>query len=101
MATLEIDTIPRWSPVFSDHEIRLVAEGDPKGISKWAISTAEARGISLLRGASDIFARAASRLSDAETDLDQTEELLISLSRAHIITPFQRGLLHVHYLHCR
>jgi hypothetical protein len=44
------------------------------------------------------FARAVSRLSDSEVDLDPVEELLVAMSRSGIITPFQRGLLQVHYL---
>jgi hypothetical protein len=44
------------------------------------------------------FAKAVSRLSDAEANLDQIEELLVALRRSHIITPFQRGLLQINYL---
>jgi hypothetical protein len=83
---------------FSDEQIQHIASGNRVGIAKWVHSTAAEQHVSIRRTPSERFARAASRLSDAEFDLDQTEELLVALSRARVITPFQRGLLHVHYL---
>ncbi|HEX4606530.1 MAG TPA: hypothetical protein VH724_21200, partial [Candidatus Angelobacter sp.] len=83
----------RTTPMFSDQEIQQVANGTSLDIAKWVRATARKRNISILRVSSDKFARAVSRLSDAETDLDQVEELLVALGRSRIITPFQRGLL--------
>ncbi len=88
----------RTTPVFSDLEIKQIANGTSLGIAKWVRTIAEQRGISLLQKPSDKFAKAVSRLSDAETDLDVVEELLVALGRSKVITPFQRSLLQVHYL---
>jgi hypothetical protein len=88
----------RKAPLFSDQQIELVTKGPSVCIAKWVRSTAGERGISFRRMPADRFARAASRLSDAETDLDQVEELLVALRRAGVISTFQRGLLQVHYL---
>lgn len=89
---------PLMTPVFSDQQIKKIADGTSLGIAKWVRATAKERNISILRMPSDRFARAASRLSDAEADLDQVERLLVALGRSRVITPFQRGLLQVHYL---
>lgn len=86
------------TPRFSDQEIRKIANQTSLGIANWVRATAKERNISILRMPSDRFARAASRLSDAEADLDQVERLLVALGRSRVITPFQRGLLQVHYL---
>ena len=88
----------RKTAKFSDLEIEQVAKGTPVGIASWVLSTAEELGISLRRRPVESFARAVSRLSDAEVDLYVVEELLVALSRSQVITPFQRGLLQVHYL---
>jgi hypothetical protein len=86
------------TPLFSDQQIEQVTAGPSVCIAKWVRSTASERGISFRRMPADRFARAASRLSDAEADLDQVEELLVALRRAGVISTFQRGLLQVHYL---
>jgi hypothetical protein len=86
------------TPLFSDQQIEQIAKGASVGIANWVRRMAEERGISPRRRPSDQFARAASRLSNAVTDLDPIEELLVALRRAQVITPFQRGLLQVHYL---
>jgi hypothetical protein len=86
------------TPMFSDQEIRKIANQTSLGIANWVRATAKERNISILQTPSDRFARAASRLSDAEADLDQVERLLVALGRSRVITPFQRGLLQVHYL---
>jgi len=83
---------------FSDQEIQQIANGTSTDIAKWVQATARERNICVRPMTSDRFARAVSRLSDAETDLDQVEELLVALGRSRIITPFQRGLLQVKYL---
>jgi hypothetical protein len=84
--------------LFSDQEIRKIANQTSLGIANWVRATAKERNISILRTPSNRFARAVSRLSDAEADLDQVERLLVALGRSRVITPFQRGLLQVHYL---
>jgi hypothetical protein len=45
-----------------------------------------------------VFAKAVSRLSDGVVELDPVEETLVALSRAGVISGYQRGLLHVRYL---
>jgi hypothetical protein len=85
--------------MFSDQEIAKIANSTSSNIAKWVFATARERNIFVRRRRpSDKFARAVSRLSDAATDLDQVEELLVALRRSRIITPFQRGLLQVNYL---
>jgi hypothetical protein len=85
--------------VFSNQEIEKIASLSPHQIAEWVLERAKERNISIRRQLpSEKFARAVSRLSDAETDLDQIEELLVALRRSQIITPFQRGLLQVNYL---
>jgi hypothetical protein len=86
------------TPSFSDQEIQSVASRQPSEIAEWVRMTAEQKGVSLRRRPSDKFARTVSRLSDAETNLDQIEELLVALSRSQVITSFQRGLIQVRYL---
>jgi c-di-AMP phosphodiesterase-like protein len=86
------------TPAFSDQEIQQIANGTSTDIAKWVEAIARERNIYVRRMTSDRFARAVSRLSDAETDLDQVEELLVALGRLRVITPFQRGLLQVKYL---
>ena len=83
---------------FSDQQIEQIANGTPQDIAKWVCETAAERGITVGRGPLENFAKAVSRLSDAETDLDHVEELLISLGRARVISSFQCGLLQIHYL---
>jgi hypothetical protein len=87
------------SAAFSDQEIERIASGTSIGIANWVRTIAGQRKISAQRRRpSRNFARAVSRLSDAEFDLDQVEELLVALRRSRVITPFQRGLLLVNYL---
>jgi hypothetical protein len=83
---------------FTDQEIRTIADGQSSAIAEWTRSTASACGISPGNRPNDGFVRAISRLSDGAVDLDPVEELLVELGRAGVITPFQRGLLQVHYL---
>lgn len=91
--------ISHMTPMYSDQKIKQIANGTSLGIAKWVRATAKAQNVSVRqRRLSDKFARAVSRLSDAEIDLDQVEELLVALRRSRVITPFQRGLLQVHYL---
>jgi hypothetical protein len=85
-------------PAFSDDAIRDVANGSSLSIAKWIHAVARQHGVSIRREPLIDFARSVSRLSDAEIDLDEVEELLIALRRAHVISDFQRGLLQVHYL---
>lgn len=85
--------------MFSDQEIAKIASGTRSDIAKWVVATAQKRNVSVRRRPpTGRFARAVSRLSDAETNLDQVERLLVALRRSRIITPFQRGLLQVNYL---
>lgn len=86
------------TPPFSDQQIRRIADGRSTAIAEWARSTASQRGITVRRMPNDRFVKAVSRLSDGVVDLDPVEELLVALSRAGVITSFQRGLLQVHYL---
>jgi hypothetical protein len=86
------------SPIFSDQEISEIAGGDSRRIAEWVQATAKERNVFVRQMTSDKFARAVSRLSDANTDLDHIERLLIILNRSRIITPSQRNLLQVRYL---
>ena len=83
---------------WSDKQIQQLAKAGPRSISRWVNSVAVDRNILVHHGPIDNFALAASRLADAETDLDPTEEKLIALRRARVITSYQRGLLQVGYL---
>lgn len=88
-------------PLFSDNEIKQIVSGTSLDIAKWVRATAVERNISrglISRQLTQRFARAVSRLSDSEVDLDPVEELLVAMSKSGVITPFQRGLLQVHYL---
>jgi hypothetical protein len=84
--------------VFSEDEIRDVADGSSESIAEWVRVTAHRLGISFRTRPSDLFADAAARLSDAEVEFDEIEHLLIALERARIINAFQRGLLQIKYL---
>ncbi|ADW67485.1 hypothetical protein [Granulicella tundricola] len=85
-------------PDFSDEQIREVAGNDAAAIAQWADTVAKERGIRVRPRPNDAFIKAVSRLSDGVVDLDPVEELLVELSRAGVISSFQRGLLQVHYL---
>ncbi len=84
--------------VCADGQIQALASGSPASIASWVRATGAERGFSAHRRPVDTFAMAASRLSDAEVDLDPVEETLIALQRAGVITSYQRGLLQVGYL---
>lgn len=86
------------TPRFSDAEIETVSQGGPVQIADWARSAVGEWKISRRVRMSDTFARAVSRLSDAEVTLDSVEESLIALRRAGAITSFQRGRLQARYL---
>lgn len=86
------------TPVFSDQEIRQVADRDSVSIARWTHMVAKERGIRVRPRPNDRFVKAVSRLSDGVVDLDHVEELLVELGRAGVISSYQRGLLQVHYL---
>lgn len=86
------------APVFSDQQIRQVADTDSKSIAVWTRKVAQERGIRVRPRPNDRFVKAVSRLSDGVVDLDHVEELLVELGRAGVISSYQRGLLQVHYL---
>jgi hypothetical protein len=97
-AGVSFSTRHRNSPLFSNQEIEQIAVGNRSGIANWVRSTATKQRVAIRLRPSDRFARAVTRLSDGETDLDSVEELLVALERARVVTPFQRGLLQLHYL---
>lgn len=86
------------APLFSDQQIREVANNDAASIAQWTFTLAKERGISFRPRPNEQFIKAVSRLSDGVVDLDPVEELLVALGRAGVITAFQRGLLQVQYL---
>ncbi len=86
------------TPVFSDQQIRQIANSDAMTIAQWTLLTAQERGICIRRRPNDEFVKAVSRLSDGVVNLDPVEELLVALGIAGVISSFQRGLLQVHYL---
>jgi hypothetical protein len=83
---------------FSDQQLRRIARAGRETISRWAIRAAELNHISLERKPTDDFAEAASRLADAEVNLDEVERILIALRQAGVLTASQRGMLQVKYL---
>jgi hypothetical protein len=83
---------------FSDAQILSVAQGGKDAIADWVSWEASQQGIALRRRPVDVFAKAVSRLSDGVVELDPVEETLVALSRAGVISAYQRGLLHVRYL---
>jgi hypothetical protein len=88
--------------VISEQEINRIAAGARSEIASWVRAKAGERNVSISwRRPTDRFARAVSRLSDAETDFDEIEDLLVALSRSRVLTPYQRGLLQLRYLHLR
>jgi hypothetical protein len=88
---------PEKTSMFSNKQIQNVADGGRERVEAWVRTIANERKVSFHQTPTRRFARAVSRLSDAETDLDQIEELLITLRRVHVINSYQRGLLLVHY----
>lgn len=64
----------------------------------WVRDTARRHGVTFAETPVDAFAAAVSRLSDAGVQLDQTEQLLLALARAGIVTDAQRFALHAAYL---
>lgn len=67
----------------------------------WIRDTAHRHGVSYTDSPLDCFAAAVSRLSDADVQLDQTEELLLALTRAGIVSGTQSFRLHAAYLRQR
>lgn len=59
---------------------------------------AERHGIAYAAAPTDAVAAAISRLSDAEHQPDGTEDLLLALARAGVISPEERLELHAAYL---
>jgi hypothetical protein len=86
------------APVFSDQDIRQIANRESASIARWTHTVAKERGIRVRPKPNDKFVKAVSRLSDGVTDLDHVEELLVELGRAGVISSYQRGLLQIHYL---
>jgi len=83
---------------FSDAQILSVTEGGKDAIADWVSWEASQQGIALRKRPMDVFAKAVSRLSDGVVELDPVEETLVALSRAGVISAYQRGLLQVRYL---
>lgn len=86
------------SPSVTSQQVAQVARGTSVSIGNWVRKTAQEHGITYRSTLTRHFAEAASRLSDADVELDQIEQLLIALRRAGIITAIQRGLLQSNYL---
>jgi hypothetical protein len=86
------------SPAYSDEKIRTIAQRHPRRISAWVQANSRKRGIYLLNTRYNKLASAISRLSDSEADLDDTELLLVAMSKAKVITTSQLGVLQVNYL---
>lgn len=69
--------------------------------ARWIHDTARQHGVSYTDLPLDRFAAAVSRLSDADVQFDQTEELLLALARAGIVSSTQSFGLHAAYLRQR
>ena len=63
------------------------------------ITLAWIHGITDKPAAIDGFADAASRLADADVELDHVERLLLALARAGVVDDRERFALHAVYLH--
>ncbi len=83
---------------FSNAQISLVTQGGKKSVEEWVSRVASERGLAVRKTPMDTFARAVSLLSDGVVDLDPVEDTLVALSRAGVITAYQRGLLQIRYL---
>lgn len=66
--------------------------------ASWFRDTVRRHGVAFTEAPVDTFAAAVSRLSDAGVRLDQTEELLLALARAGVVSDTQRFALHAAYL---
>ena len=64
----------------------------------WIRAAAREHAVAFVPGAVDTFTDAVSRLSDAPVQLDATEQALLALARAGIVTDAQRFALHAAYL---
>lgn len=64
----------------------------------WIRDAARRHAVTFTEAPVDTFAAAVSRLSDAGVQLDQTEQLLLALARAGVVTDPQRFALHAAYL---
>jgi hypothetical protein len=85
-------------PAYSDEKIRTIAQRHPGRISAWVQANTRKRGIYQLNTRYNKLASAISRLSDSEAELDNTEQLLVAMSKAKVITTSQLGVLQVNYL---
>jgi hypothetical protein len=86
------------SSAYSDEKIRTIAQKHPGRISAWVQANSRRRGLCLLNTRYKKLASAISRLSDSEAELDSTEQLLVAMSKAKVITTSQLGVLQVNYL---
>lgn len=66
--------------------------------ASWIRDAARRHAVTVTETPVDTFAAAVSRLSDAGVQLDQTEQLLLALARARVVTDPQRFALHAAYL---
>lgn len=67
-------------------------------VAAWIRITAQQAGVTAEPQPIDTFANAVSRLSDAGVQLDNTEQLLLALDRAGIVTGTNAVRLHAAYL---
>ncbi|MBS1815258.1 MAG: hypothetical protein JSS87_10320 [Acidobacteria bacterium] len=84
--------------MFTDEQVKCIANTDSQTIAAWVRSAAGQRHIMYTPSILRKFAEAASRLSDADVELDEIEHLLIALRRAHVLTQRQRTMLQAAYL---
>jgi hypothetical protein len=87
-----------YAQAYSDEQIHDIATRHPARISTWVSANANRRGIRFNNTRYYRLASAISRLSDSEAELDSTEQLLVALSKAKVITISQLGVLQVSYL---
>lgn len=93
-----MSALPDPTQAYSDDKIRTIAQRHPRRISAWVQANASRRGLRLLNTRYNKLASAISRLSDSEAELDNTEKLLVAMSKAKVITTSQMGVLQVNYL---
>jgi hypothetical protein len=93
-----MSALPTLSPAYTDEKIRKIAQRHTGRISAWVQANTRKRGIYPLNTRYNKLASAISRLSDSEAELDNTELLLVAMSKAKVITTSQLGVLQVNYL---
>jgi hypothetical protein len=68
------------------------------GVAEYVAELARKHGVQYVRTADDALAEVITRLADDEIETDETEDLIVALSRAHVIDGEDRVALLYYYL---